>query len=609
MRVFWKLLGDFAKDKFALLAVFIVIALIAYPLESVYIPDKAGKLAGKIKSDLPEDADRRSRRLASIRKQIMFLLGLYLVLVVLRMGRSASLAGLVPAFRERARREIYSRILRRSERNFEEVPTGKAIYRIHRIASSMSDVVYFFLGQLIPLVALLVSVCVYMLSINRRLGMVCVLLVVFFFGSFSALARWLISVSRKTEASAEETVDEWQNKMSNMLNIVMTGSVDREDKHNAESQQREASNTKRRMSSETVFQTALSGFAIALFCTLALLSFAEYRKGNIKGSRFASVGIVSLMVSNMLNDIAQKTPRYINDLGIIANSSSYLDALWAEDVDPAAAGRDGGRVAGLPDRVRGHVRLEGLTFAYEGGEPVLRDFSLEISPGERVALFGTSGSGKTTIAKLLLGLKQPQAGRILLDGTDLARVRPSEIRRVISMSNQQMTLFSGSVVENMTYSVEPVVRVADVERMLRSYGLHEVFAKLNGGLDASVGVDGRGMSNGMQKTIMNVRSLLRAREASVVILDEPLAGLDDATRRATSKFITDMTKGKTLLIISHHPEISTIVDRVVHMSPPQSDSLGHQIAESDGLGAAREAARDHGGHVAGEQQVRRPVPV
>lgn len=587
MDVFVELLKKFFKENAGLLALFLLISLILNPLETILIPDKAGKLAGQIKNDLPTNDKKKHTTISKIRKQIYTLLGLYVVAMCMHTGLNLTMASLVPRFREMARNEIYERMIKRSEENFDDIPSGKVMFRIQRISNAMADFTYYILGNILPLLILMASVCIYMAKVNGKLGIACIVLIVGFFMAFFAFSKTVVDVSSQVEAMHEQTVDTWQNRMSNMMNIVVTNSTAQEAQESAKTQHQDAEATQKKMRTESTFRTVFSGFGIGLFSILALLSFSEYKKRKLPGSKFASVGIVALMVSNMLTSIANKSPKYLSDMGLIQNSAKFMRSLWSTSVNVSEEDLDD-----LPanEAIKGHVEFRNISFSYPpsallgeheetttaataagGVHRVLNDFSLTIQPGEKVAIFGTSGSGKTTVAKLLLGLKKPQEGAILLDGVDLSTAKRSHIRRAISMSNQQLTLFNGTIVQNIRYGLRDAYTESDIERVLEKYELTGVFSKLEKGIHSDVGVDGRGVSHGMQKTVMNLRSLLRARTAPIVILDEPLAGLDENTRRSTGKLVQDLTRGKTVIIISHHPEIKKIVDRVFHIKPVEQE--------------------------------------
>ena len=207
------------------------------------------------------------------------------------------------------------------------------------------------------------------------------------------------------------------------------------------------------------------------------------------------------------------------------------------------------------------VRLEGVSFVYPARDAVvLESIDLELAPGETVALVGASGSGKSTVAALLLRFAEPAEGRILVGGVDLAVCDTSAWRAQVAWVPQRPTLFRGSVAENIRLG-DPS---ADDERMriaAELAGADAFVRALPRGYDTVVGDGGRPLSAGQLQRIALARAFLR--DAPLVILDEPTANLDERSAEVVAEAIERLRRGRTVLLIAHRPDLISRADRTV----------------------------------------------
>ena len=208
----------------------------------------------------------------------------------------------------------------------------------------------------------------------------------------------------------------------------------------------------------------------------------------------------------------------------------------------------------LPVRsVRGEIEMRGVTFAYRGREPLLRGFSLRVPAGETVAIVGPTGSGKSTIVKLLLRLYEIGSGDITIDGTDLRDVQLGDLRRAIGLVSQDVFLFHGTVRENIAYgsfgaSDEQVVRAA------RLAEAHEFIAALPEGYDTVVGERGQKLSGGQRQRLAIARAILK--NPPVLVLDEATSAVDNETEAAIQRSLEHISRDRTTIAIAHR--LSTV---------------------------------------------------
>jgi thiol reductant ABC exporter CydD subunit len=226
----------------------------------------------------------------------------------------------------------------------------------------------------------------------------------------------------------------------------------------------------------------------------------------------------------------------------------------------------GGRAAagaGTPPEAWGEVRLEQVTLAYPGRTgPVLDRFDLRIRRGEVVSLVGRSGSGKTTVAELLLGLRRPDKGTVTVGGVDLAALDLAAWRRQVAWVPQRPTMFRGTVRDNIALG-DPDAPAGRVEAAARSAGADEFVRDLRAGYGTRIGDGGRGLSAGEIRRIALARAVLR--EAPLVILDEPTADLDDESAAVVAAAVRALGRERAVLVIEHRGHLASVADRVVRI--------------------------------------------
>ena len=195
-----------------------------------------------------------------------------------------------------------------------------------------------------------------------------------------------------------------------------------------------------------------------------------------------------------------------------------------------------------------------------GRSPALDGVTFALEPGEKVALLGASGAGKSTVANLLLRFLDPQAGRVTLGGRDIREYRQADVRRMISLAGQDSHLFTASIRDNVRLP-RPEATDSEVEQALRRARIWDWTRQLPDGLDTTVGEEGRELSGGQRQRIVLARALLA--DAPVLLLDEPTAHLDPSTAGALVRDVFSAMQDRTVLLITHRREGLDLVDRVV----------------------------------------------
>ncbi|MFE0589466.1 thiol reductant ABC exporter subunit CydD [Micromonospora echinospora] len=209
----------------------------------------------------------------------------------------------------------------------------------------------------------------------------------------------------------------------------------------------------------------------------------------------------------------------------------------------------------------GEIRFEAVTVAYER-TTALRDVTLTVRPGERIAVVGPSGAGKSTLLGLLLGFVTPTGGRVTVDGVDLATVDLDEWRRRLAWVPQRAHLFAATLADNICLGA-PETRPEALTAAVRAAALDEVVAALPDGLETRLGERGHGLSSGQRQRVALARAFLR--DAPVVLLDEPTARLDTASEAVVLEATRRLVAGRTALLVAHRPALLADADRILRV--------------------------------------------
>ncbi|MDP0561905.1 MAG: type I secretion system permease/ATPase [Candidatus Endonucleobacter sp. (ex Gigantidas childressi)] len=223
-----------------------------------------------------------------------------------------------------------------------------------------------------------------------------------------------------------------------------------------------------------------------------------------------------------------------------------------------------------PD-LKGDLEFDSVSFKYPGEEGhAIRDVSLKIKAGEKVGIIGRIGSGKTTLGKMILGLYEPEDGAIRADGVDIRQINPSDLRRCIGCVSQDITLFFGSIKDNIVFGARYVddavlLRAADISGVTGFSNKHPL------GLDMNVGERGQNLSGGQRQSIAIARALLM--DPSILVLDEPTSALDNTTECLIKRQLCKDDKNKTLILLTHKVSMLELVDRLIVVNE------GHIVAD------------------------------
>jgi ATP-binding cassette subfamily B protein len=244
---------------------------------------------------------------------------------------------------------------------------------------------------------------------------------------------------------------------------------------------------------------------------------------------------------------------------------SLAEIICAEDIE-----RDDGKIP-VPG-IEGDVSFEHVYYHYPNEEKaVVCDFDLHVKQGERIAVVGSSGSGKSTVMNLLIGLLAPTQGRILIDGRPLSDMPLQEYRHFLSVVPQNSILFSGSIRDNITYGLNSYSE-DDLARVVDDAAITEFLPSLPHGLDTHVGEHGDKLSGGQKQRVSIARALIR--NPRILIMDEATSALDNVAEYHVQKAIERLVQGRTTFTVAHRLSTIRNADRIVVMEEGKMVEVG-----------------------------------
>jgi len=450
--------------------------------------------------------------------------------------------------------DLRTRVFRHLQRQplafFDRQPIGRLITRATSDIEAMSDLlsagVVTILGDLFRIV----FIAYFMFEMNAQLALVALTMMPVMFWATMKFREKVRDAFRDTRTQVARLNAFLQEHVTGMQ-VVQIFNREREELRRFE----EINDAHRKAQVRAIFHFALFWPAVDLIASVALGLVIWFGGLQALGGGL-TVGVLIAfiqLVRQFFEPIRNLSDQYNTLQSAMAASERVFDVLDRDDAFPEPA-------APAPlDAFQGRVEFRNVWFAYgtlpDSDEPdwVLRDVSFTVEPGQTVALVGATGSGKTTIISLLLRFYEPQRGAVLVDGRPVQDYRLPELRRRIGLVLQDVFLFSGSLLENITLG-DPARPREDVERAVAAVGADRFIARLPGGLDYLIGERGVTLSQGQRQLVAFVRALVY--DPAFLVLDEATSSVDTETEEAVQRALDVLMRGRTSLVVAHR--LSTI---------------------------------------------------
>ncbi len=447
------------------------------------------------------------------------------------------------------REDAVNSVLQRDLSFYDQFPSGKIVSRVNSDSAAFTQVMTLTM-ELLSRVLLVIFIVAYLATISLRLTLILIVLAPFIVGTalaFRAIARQTITASRRMNAEMSAHISETVSGIGVAKTFRQEPAI--YDEFLDMNRRSLKVNQRTRYTFSSIFPVLnlLAGIGTA---ALVYVGGLGVRDGELTpGTWFLFIqGLQAFWFP--LTSIASFWSQF--QLGLAAGERVF--ALI--DSEPRVVQTDARK---LPT-IQGAIRFEHVNFAYREDEPVLSDFSMAIRPGETVALVGHTGSGKSSIAKLVARFYEFQGGQISIDGVDIRTLDLSDYRARLGLVNQSPFLFDGTVRENIRYG-RPDASDADVVAAARHVGEGDWITSLPNGLDSEVGERGGGLSMGQRQLVAMARVLLQ--NPAICILDEATASIDPLTETLIQEGLDVVLAGRTSIVIAHRLSTVRNADRII----------------------------------------------
>ena len=513
------------------------------PLVFKFAVDEA--LAPKGPKSLPE------------REQALFLaaaffLGLKLADALFRFSQTYLLAWIGQKVLFDLRRDLFDKLMRLHVGYFDRTPTGRILTRL---TSDVDAIHQFITGGLVGFAAdlfMLFGIMGFMLWLDWRLALFAFWVIPLLF----ALTTWLRVRMRAAYRLMRRRLSELNSFLAeNLAGVVTVQLFTREARQLAKFDDKNRALLAAHV--EVIRWFAPFFPLVAFFGELATASVL-YRGGEDVFRGAVSLGLLVAFLDytrnffEPLRDLSDKFNIYQSAMAAAERIFALLDA--PEEVRDAPDA--------LPvKRLLGEIRFEDVWFAYEGEDWVLKGVSFKVRPGEKVALVGHTGAGKTSVINLIARFYDVQKGRVLVDGVDVRRYRQRDLRRALGIVMQEPFLFSGTIEENLRLG-DATIPEERLWEVLELVGLADRIRKRAGGLKARLGERGAGLSTGERQLLALARALLHNPDI-LLILDEATANVDSETERRMQEALRRVSQGRTTVVIAHRLATVKDADRIL----------------------------------------------
>ncbi len=495
----------------------------------------------------------------AMRTLVLILFGAVLLRLALQGAQTYNVQALGQRLTARIRDDLFRHALALSLRFHDRTPVGKLLTRLTSDVDALAEVFGSgAVGVLADLVTLLV-IGVTMVSIEPRLGALLLVSQV----PATLVILWLQGRYRKANYRVREELSQLNADLQENLQGLEVVQMFRREATNS-ARFAVTTNAYRRAVTGTIFyESAVSAFIewVALTAVAVVLALGGWMvlAGTIGLGTLTTFILFSQRLFDPLRQLAERFTQIQGGLTAVERIGELMEQpIEIADLELHQRSRAAQR-SGQQRASAGEVIFENVSFAYRPDDPILANLSFRIAPGEQVALVGPTGSGKTTIIRLLCRLYEPQSGRILLDGIDIRELPSATLRRRLGVVLQDTFLFSGNVADNLR--LDAPIAQAELERICAELGLDPLLRRLPDGLATELRERGGNLSSGERQLLSVARVAMR--DPSVLVMDEATAFMDPSTEATLQRDLERLLTGRTAIVIAHRLATVEAADRIL----------------------------------------------
>jgi len=440
----------------------------------------------------------------------------------------------------RIRRELFSHSISLSLRYHDKMPVGKLLTRLTNDVDALSEV---FGSGAVGVIADFVSLIVIsltMLSIDKGLAIILLLTQI----PVSYFIIWLQKRYRRANYQVREELSQLNSDFQENLQGLEVVQMFRREEINSNKFSKTGDSYRKAVDGTIFYDSSISAFIewISLAAVSFVLAIGGYlvTSGNIGLGTLTTFILYSQRLFEPLRQLAERFTQIQGGLTAIERINELLD----EEIEIKDSLLKN-LVKNLD--VKGKIEFKNVSFYYKKNDYVIKDLSFKVNPGERIAFVGPTGSGKTTLIRLLCRLYEPQEGEILIDDINIKDIPLIDLRNMLGVVLQDTFIFSGNVAQNLKLNSD--IKDKDLEILCKKIGLNELLKKLPNGLQTHLRERGGNLSSGERQLLSVARVAIR--NPSILIMDEATAFMDPSTEATLQKNLKNILENKTALVIAH----------------------------------------------------------
>lgn len=479
-------------------------------------------------------------------RYLWWIIGMILVSNMVHSLQELIEAHYITKLEEEFRMDLLSKIYKKQELNYETMDGGNIITNIKSIPNHVSSLIDLGATWVITPIINISLIGMYLIKLNAALGLK-IMAILFTFMACNFLVQHSIPAQAQRQEMEEDLlINKIDDALNNTLSVMMCNYTNEEleaiDLQHIQFNTLMTDNLKKR-----AYGTIVSGITIVVaLAAIVWLTFQSYRNKAVSKSNMIVMLLISISLIRMIRMYSNRMIYILLFYAKIIKHNQFVQTLEHKTVPD-------GTQSGFP--LQGNITFKNVSYTYEGSDSKALDgVSFKIRARDRVAIVGQSGSGKTTILKLIMGFGAAKEGAVMIDGHDVAKMKRKHLRKHISLVPQTIKLFNRSIMDNICYG-SPHLVPERVREELRSLHVMRAFNTLPDGLDSIVGKNGDKLSGGQKQIVYLLRCYFR--RTPIVLMDEPTSALDMENAKYVRRMIDAMSRHATLIVVTHDPSFAT----------------------------------------------------
>jgi ATP-binding cassette subfamily B protein len=494
--------------------------------------------------------------------------------------------GTSPRMRALAQKYLFTYLMGHSPRYFQENFAGKLGQKVKQAGQAVVTILAILAFEMVRVAMLMLVGGILMFNAHASYALVLVVWAAVYLAIVVSLSRRCVVLSKAFSNEVSTSTGRLIDAIANSDLVRAFARADYERRFISGFLEKEMNASRRLRTFLIVMRSFMAMATLALLLGLVALAGTDALSGALSVGAFAMIFFLANQIIRSVQELSYRMLEYFEQLGTLAEALELVTHPH-EIVDV-----EGAEPLNLRD---GAIRFEEVSFAHPDGLAVFERLNLAIRPGEKVGLVGPSGAGKSTLVKLLRRQFEPQTGRIVIDGQDIAHITWDSLNRAIAEVPQAAGIFHRAVRDNIRYA-KPDASEAEMQRAAVEAHAHEFIVGRTLGYDTIVGEQGIKLSGGERQRVAIARALVK--DARILVLDEATSSLDSESEHLIQEALWTLMKGRTVIAIAHRLSTIAGMDRIVYLEAGRIVEEGpHRELLAKGGAYARLWNRQMGGFI------------